>query len=71
MPIDNPTKHISYKITSSIPIEGIGERWTTDVADAQAAYDDGFFVHQYEIVKAGVSTGQEIITGLATEWRGK
>ena len=69
MPVDNPTKHITYRIVPPTLLEGIEVRWTDDKADARAAYDNGFFVHQYEIVKVGVSTGQEITTGLATEWR--
>jgi len=71
MPIDNPTRQIVYKILPPTSYEDIPERWTADEVDARAAYDRGYFVHKYDIVKSGVSAGQEITTGLATEWRGR
>ena len=71
MPIDNPTKHVTYKIISSIPIEGDGEIWTYDVAEAQAAYDRGFYIEKVDVVRAIVSTGQTVTTGVTTEWRGQ
>ena len=55
----------------SEPFEGIGERWTADESEAQEAYDHGFMVDKIDIVRAVVSTGQTLTTGLSTEWRGK
>jgi hypothetical protein len=69
--MDNPTRQLSYKITSPIPNEGDDARWTYNVTEAQKAYELGFLVHKYEIVKAKMSTRQELTTGLATEWRGQ
>ena len=69
--MDDPTKHTTYKIASSIPIESGGERWTHDVAEAQAAYDRGFYIEKVDIVRAIVSTGQTVTTGVTTEWRGR
>jgi len=71
MPTDYPTRYITYKIASSIPIESIGERWTDDVAEAQKAYDRRFYIEKIDFVKSVVSTGQTVTTGVATEWRGK
>jgi len=70
MPTAEPTKQITYKISSFTPIE-IGERWTNNVVEAQKAYDRGFYVEKVDIVRATVSTGQTVTTGLATEWRGQ
>ena len=69
--MDEPTRHVAYKIASSISVENFDERWTNDVADAQRAYDRGFYVEKVDIVKAVVSTGQTVTTGITTEWRGK
>ena len=69
--MDNPTKQISYRIFSPNPFEGIGERWTADESEAQEAYDHGFMIDKIDIVRAIVSTGQTLTTGLSTEWRGK
>ena len=60
-----------YKITSLIHVEGDGEIWTYDEAEAQGAYDRGFYVEKVDIVRAVVSTRQTVTTGLATEWRGR
>jgi hypothetical protein len=70
-PMDSPTTQISYRIFSPNPFEGAGERWTADEAEAQGAYDRGFMVDKIDIVRAVVSTGQTVTTGLSTEWRGK
>ena len=69
--MDSPARQISYKITSSIPIEDTGAKWTDDVAEAQKAYDRGFYIEKVDIVRAVVSTGQMVTTGLTTECRGK
>ena len=69
--MDSPTSQIMYKIASSIPIEGIDERWTDDVVEAQKAYNRGFYIEKVDIVRTIVSTGQTITTGLSTEWRGQ
>ena len=71
MPIDNPTKHVTYKIFTPIHVEDIGERWTDSVEEAQEALDRGFSVDRVDIVRAIVSTGQTVTTGITTEWRGK
>ena len=71
MPMDDPTKQTLYRILSSISVEGVGERWTADEAEAQAAYDRGFYVEKVDVVRAVVSTGQTVTTGVATEWRGR
>jgi len=69
--MDEPTKQITYRILPMTSLEGIGERWTSDEADAQKAYDRGFYIEKIDIVRAIVSTGQTVTTGLTTEWRGK
>ena len=69
--MDEPTKQIAYKIISLIHIEGDGEMWTYDVAEAQEAYDRGFYIEKVDIVRTIVSTGQTVTTGLTTEWRGQ
>ena len=71
MQTDNPTKQIMYKITSPIPIDGIGEKWTDSEVEAQKAYELGFLISKVDIVRAVVSTGQTLTTGLTTDWRGK
>ena len=69
--MDNPTKQIMYQILSPNPFEDDGEGWTDSVAEAQKAYELGFIIIKVDIVKAIVSTGQTVTTGLSTEWRGK
>jgi len=69
--MDNPNKQILYRIFSPIPFEGDGERWTDSEAEAQKAYELGFLINKVDIIRAIVSTGQTVTTGLSTEWRGK
>ena len=69
--MDDPTKHVMCKIFTPIHIEDISESWTSSVEEAQEALDRGFSVDKVDIVRAIVSTGQTVTTGVATEWRGK
>ena len=71
MSMDNSTKHIVYKITSPIHIEGDGARWTYSVPEAQEAYERGFDIDKVDVVRTKVSTGQTVTIGLETDWRGK
>ncbi len=62
-----PSKHITYEILD--PTKDSGREITSDLDEAEAAYDRGFLISEHEMVVAFLSTGQKITTILSTEWR--
>ena len=65
--MDNPTKHIYYKILD--PAREIETKTTSDRTVAQVAFDRSFLVYENETVVAFTATGQTITTTLTTEWK--